>query len=161
MTRELEGLEEGPKVKIHIELLKKTLKKISNWKTPGHDGIHGFWFKKFTSIYDRLSLEMNRCLQDAQVPDWMTKGKTTLIQKDPSKGTAPNNYRPITCLPMMWKILTAQIREEIYYLLISCGLFPNEQKGCRKGSRGTAELLYIDQHILNEGKNRRKNLAMA
>ena len=69
MTRELEGLEEGPKAEIHIELLKKTQKKISHWKTPGHDGIHGFWFKKFTSIHDRLSLEMNRCLQDAQVPD--------------------------------------------------------------------------------------------
>ena len=25
---------------------------------------------------------MNRCLQDAQVPEWMTKGKTTSIQKD-------------------------------------------------------------------------------
>ena len=62
---------------------------------------------------------------------------------------------------MMWKILTAQIREEIYYSLISRGWFPNEQKGCRKGSRGTAELLYIDQHILNESKNRRKSLAMA
>ena len=54
----------------------------------------------------------------------MTKGKTTLIQKDPNKGTAPNNYRPITCLPVMWKILTAQIREEINYSLISCGLLP-------------------------------------
>ena len=75
-------------------------KKISNWKMPGQ-GIHGFWFKKFASIHDRLALEMNRCLQGAIVPDWMTKGKTTLIQKDPSKGTAPNNYRPITCLPRM------------------------------------------------------------
>ena len=44
----------------------------------------------------------------------MTKRKTILIQKEPSKGTAPNNYRPITLLPMMWKILTAQIRETIY-----------------------------------------------
>ena len=103
---------------------------------------------------------MNRCLQDAQVPDWMTKGKTTLIQKDPSKGTARNYYRPITCIPIMWKVLIAQIREEIYYSLSSCGLFPDEQKGCYKGSRGTAELLYIDQHIPNESKNRRKNLAM-
>ena len=91
----------------------------------------------------------------------MTKGKTTLIQKDPSKGTAPNNYTPIICLPMMWKILTAQIREDIYYSLTSRGLFPDEQKGCRKGSRGTTELLYIDQHILSESRNRRKNLAMA
>ena len=61
----------------------------------------------------------------------------------------------------MWKILTAQIREEIYYSLTIRGLFPDEQKGCCKGSRGTAELLYIDQHILNENKTRRKNLAVA
>ena len=60
----------------------------------------------------------------------------------------------------MWKILTAQIREKIYYSLISRGLFPDEPKGCREGSRGTAELLYIDQQLLNESKNRRKNLTM-
>ena len=47
------------------------------------------------------------------------------------------------------------------YSLTSHGLFPDEQKGCPKGSRGTAELLYIDQHILNESKNRRQNVAMA
>ena len=51
--------------------------------------------------------------------------------------------------------------EKIYYSLTSHGLFPDEQKGCRKWSRGTAELQYIDQHILNESKKRRKNLAMA
>ena len=87
--------------------------------------------------------------------------KDYINPKGPSKGTAPNNYRPITCLPMMWKILTAQIREKIYYSLTSRGLFPDEQKGCRKESRGTAELLYIDQHILNKNNTRRKNLAMA
>ena len=128
---------------------------------PGHDGIHGFWFKKFTSIHDRLTLEMNRCQQGAHVPEWITKRKTTLIQKDPLKGTAPNNYRPITFLPKMWKILIAQIREEIYYSLTSHLLFSEEQKGCRKGSRSTGELHYIDQHILNESKTRRKTLATA
>ena len=61
----------------------------------------------------------------------------------------------------MWKIITAQIREEIYYSLTSRGLFPDEQKGCRKGSRGTAKFLYIDQHIINESKVRQKNLAKA
>ena len=151
----------GPKTEMHIDLLKTTPKRISNWKTPGHHGIHSFWFKKFTSIHGRLALEINRCLQGAQVPVRMTKGKNTLIQKDPSKGIASNNYRPITCIPMMWKMLTAQIREKIYYSLTSRRLFPDKQKGCRKGARGTAELLYIDQHILNESKTRQKNLAMA
>ena len=112
----------------HVDLLKTTLKRISNWKAPGYDGIHGFWFKKFTSIHGRLALYTNRCLEDAHVPEWMTKGKSTLIEKDPSKGTAPNNYRPIVCLPIMWKILTAQIMEKIYYSLTSHGLFPDERK---------------------------------
>ena len=140
--RELEGLEEGPKAKIQIDLFKTTLKRISNWKTSGHDGIHGFWLKKFTSIHDRLALEINRCLQRAYVPEWMTKEKTN------------NPKQLMTCLPMTWKILTAQIREEIYYSLTSRRWFPEEQKGCRKGSRDTAELLYIDQLILNESKTR-------
>ena len=61
ITRELEELEEGPKAEIHADLLKMTLKKVSNWKTPSNDGIHGFWFNKFTSIHDKLALEMNKC----------------------------------------------------------------------------------------------------
>ena len=46
MGKELEGLEERPKAKIHLD----SLKKVSNWKTPGYDGIHGYWFKKFSSV---------------------------------------------------------------------------------------------------------------
>ena len=131
IKRELDGLEmeihvnllNGLEMEIHVNLLKTTLKRISNWKAPGHDGTYGFWFKKCTSIHGRLALEMKKCLQDAYVPEWMIKGKTTLIQKDTSKGTSPNNYRPITCLPLMWKILTVQIRRKIYYSLTSSGFF--------------------------------------
>ena len=159
MEKELQSVKESPKLNIHIDSLKVTLKKIPNRKTLGLDGIHGFWFKMFTSIHDRLAIEMNRCLQEIDIHKWMTKGKTTLIQKDPQKGTASNIYKLITCLPMMWKILTVQIREEIYHSLISRRLFPEIQKGCHKGSRGTGELLYIDQYILNESKKRWKNLA--
>ena len=96
MAKELKGLEEGPKTGIHIDLLRMT-QKIANWKTPGYDGIHRFWFNKFTTIYDRLALEMIRCQQKAHVPECMTKGRTTLIRKDSRKRTALNNYRHITC----------------------------------------------------------------
>ena len=82
MAKDLEGLEEEPEVEIHFDLLRTTLK-ISNRKAPDHDGIHGFWFKKFTTIHDRLALEMNRCLQEIHVSEWMTKGKNSLIQKEP------------------------------------------------------------------------------
>ena len=96
-------LKEGEKEDKYLDLARerkklwstlKTTLKISIWKIPGHDGIHGFWFKKFTSIHDRQALEMNRCLQGAHVPEWMTKGKTTLTQEDTLEGIALNNYRP-------------------------------------------------------------------
>ena len=72
IIRELEGLEEGCKAEMHTDLLKMTLKDFKREK-PGQDGIHGFWFKKFTSIHDRLALEMNKCLQTAHVQNWWPK----------------------------------------------------------------------------------------
>ena len=89
------------------------------------------------------------------------QSKDHIDPKGPKKRTAPNNFMPMTCLPIMWKILTVQIREEIYYALTSRRLFPEEQKGYCNGSRGTAEILYIDHHILKRRKTWRKNLAMA
>ena len=68
ITRELEELEESPKGEIHTDLLKTTIKKVSNWKTPGHDGIRGFWFKNFTSIHDRQALEMNKSYKQHTYP---------------------------------------------------------------------------------------------
>ena len=48
----------------------------------------------------------------------------------------------------------------IYYSLIRHEIFPDEQKVYCKRTRGTEDLLYIDQHI-NESKMRLKNLSMA
>ena len=82
MKKELQGLEEGSETDIHLESLWVTLKKVSNWKTPGHDGIDEFWFKKFTFLHDRLALQMSKC-KEANISEWMSKGKTIMIQKDP------------------------------------------------------------------------------
>ena len=66
--KNLEGVEDSPKMEIHIDIPKTTLK-ISNWKKPGYDGINDFWFEKFTSINDRRELEMNRRLLGARIPE--------------------------------------------------------------------------------------------
>ena len=60
----------------------------------------------------------------------------------------------------MWKLLTGIIANQIYAHLDQ-ELLPEEQKGCRKGSRGTNDLLYIDRAAIKEVKCRNKNLAMA
>ena len=40
-------------------------------------------------------------------------------------------------------------------------MLPEEQKGCRKGFRGTNDLLYFDRAVIKEVKSRNTNLAMA
>ena len=61
----------------------------------------------------------------------------------------------------MWKLLTGVIADQIYAHLDQEKLLPEGQKGCRKGSRGTNGLLYIDRAVIKEVKSRNKNLAMA
>ena len=113
-------------------------------------------------LHSRQTSTRNEQMLTRRASTWMDDQKKDYINpKGPKQRNCSNNYRPITCLPMMRKIRIAQIREKIYYSLTSHGMFPDEQKGCRKGSRRTLELLYIDQHILNESKTRRKNLVMS
>ena len=52
--KELEGIEEGPKARIHLDLLRAILKKRSR-KRPAMMAYMDTSLKKFTSIYDRLS----------------------------------------------------------------------------------------------------------
>ena len=82
----------------------------------------------------------------------MTTGKTVLCQKDPSKEIAVENYRPISCLPLMWKLMTGIISNVLYDFLEDAGKLPNEQKGCRRRSRGTKDQLLIDKAVLNDCK---------
>ena len=77
------------------------------------------------------------------------------------KGNVASNHRPITYLPLMWKLLTGVTADQIHAHLDQEKLLPEDQKRCRKGSRGTNDILYIDRAVIKEVKSTNKNLAMA
>ena len=80
---------------------------MPNLKAPGKDKVQGFWIKSMTNLHERIAEQLNGILiGESDLPGWMTYGHTILCQKDVSKGNAVENYRPITCLPLMWKLLT-------------------------------------------------------
>ena len=149
------------KIDITTGSLKKILGRMPNWKSPGPDLVQGFWLKSFSSLHESVRLQLKECLDSGFVPSWLTRGRTSLLQKDKSKGNVASNYRPITCLPLMWKLLTGVIADQIYAHLDQEKLLLEEQKGCRKGSRGTNDLLYVDRAVIKEVKSRNKNLTMA
>ena len=141
------------RVSISVEKIRKQCRKIPNWKAPGRDGVQGYWIKNLSSLHERVSSQMNRILMgEDDLPEWMTHGRTVLCQKDPQKGNTADNYRPITCLPLMWKLLTGVIAEEMYNYLEREKILPEEQKGCKKGSRGIKDKLLIDKTVLKDCK---------
>ena len=56
------------------------------------------------------------------------QGKTSFDTKGNRK-RVPSNYRPIACLPMMWKLLAGVMGEKLYQHLETNGLLTYEQKG--------------------------------
>ena len=149
-------------MEITEEMVKKQSRKIPNWKAPGRDGVQGYWIKKLSSMHARIANQLNEIISGANMlPEWMVYGRTVLCQKDPAKGRAVDNFRPISCLPLMWKLLTGMIAEEMYGFLEREKVLPDEQKGCRRGSRGTKDQLLIDKTVLKDCKKRKTNLAMA
>ena len=99
-----------------------------------------------------------------------------MIQKDTAKGAQASNYRSVACLPMMWKLLTGVMGEKLYYLCSSVsspflskwyyhlernGLLTDEQKGCRKGSRGSKDPLLVDKAILKNCRRRLTKLSIS
>ena len=80
---------------------------MTYWKVPGPYCVQGYWFKRFSTFRTRLTEHLQTCVVLGDVPTWMTQKKTTLIQKDPEKGNAANNYHPTACLLLMWKLLAS------------------------------------------------------
>ena len=119
------------KIDITTGSLKNILVRMPNWKSPGPELVQGFWLKNFSSLHERVRLPLKECLDSGFVPSWLTRGRTSLLQKDKSKGNVASNYRPITCLPLMWKLLTGVIADQIHAHLDQEKLLPEEQKGCR------------------------------
>ena len=136
------------------------VKKMANWSTAGMDGLHVYWLKHLTAAHTRIGAQLAECLSSSCIPEWMTEGRTHLLIKDPAKGPIPGNFRPITCLPAMWKLLTGVVADSMYKHLDTNQLLPTQQKGCKKNSRGCKEQLLIDKMILKNCKRRKTSLNM-
>ena len=146
---------------ISKEEVSLALKKSHKWKSPGCDKIPNFWLNTFTSAHDDHAKMFNKAvLEPESAPAWLTKGITYLHPKS-NETENPKNYRPITCLTTLYKILTSIITERTYTFLDANDLLPTEQKGCKRGSYGCKDQLLIDKMILENCKTNSRNLATA
>jgi hypothetical protein len=71
-----------------------------------------FLLKQLTATYTYLATLCNKLIEEGQIPDWLTTGVAILIPKDENT-EKPQIYRPLTCLPTVYKTVTSIISRRI------------------------------------------------
>ena len=144
-----------------VEELRVNMTRAAYWKPPGPDRLPNFWIKQFKSLHKSMAEAYSEIIKDPkQTLDWLVEGTTNLLPR--KEGTwIPQNYRPITCLPTTFKILTSVIIDRLYSHLEKEAIMTPEQRGGKKDCYGCRDQLMINNAILENCKKRRKNLSTA
>ena len=111
-------------------------------------------------MQERIAFHLQSSITRGESPDWLTTGRTVLLLKDKSKENEVSNYRPITCLRLVWELITGIVADEIYNHLEENYLLPEEQKGCLRHSRGTKDQLLIHKTVMKNCRRRKVGLSM-
>jgi hypothetical protein len=157
----LKNCPEQKQTSIAAEQMQKVLRTMKNWKAPGPDMVHAFWLKKLTSVHNAMVKSLQNILTgEEELPLWLSNGTTHLLLKEGKDSWDPNNYRPITCLPSTWKLLTGILANELSDHLSAHKLLAQEQKGCCPNSRGTKDQLMVDKMVMTDSRSRKTNLSM-
>ena len=64
-------------------MIKEQVKKIPNWKSPGPDGVQGYWLKKLTALHERIAKQMDIIINRENIPKWITLGKMVFLSQRP------------------------------------------------------------------------------
>jgi hypothetical protein len=111
--------------------LRTTLK----WTAPGIDQIANFWLKQLTETHKHMVALYDKLIEEDQTQEWLMAGVTFLIPKNGNTEN-PKNYRPVTCLPTIYKLMTSIISSRMQKYMDDGNVMPKEQKGCCSGSKG-------------------------
>lgn len=145
---------------ITVEEVSNAIKKTHSWKSPGPDRLQNFWLKNFPSTHYNLTRAFNKILEKPDLtPKFLTMGVTHMLYKKGDKKEA-SNYRPITCLSVIYKLLTSVFNEYLYEYCENNNLMSFHQKGCMRKSVGCKEQITVDAIVLQQARSRKRNLYM-
>jgi hypothetical protein len=137
------------------KVVAEALRTMLNLKAPGRDKIPNFWLKQLTATHKHIAEIFNKLNEEDFISEWLTAGVTYLIPKNENTGN-PKNYRPVTCMPMTYKLITSIISRCMQKYMDNENLLSKEEKGCSSRTKGCKDQLLISEVILQECKSRKK-----
>ena len=145
--------------RISTDELCAVLKQMKNGKAPGMDGIMIDIYKVLPQPSLNLIVHLwNTILETSQIPHHWCTGIIVPIHKNGDKMDVNKpNYRRITLLPVIAKLLFAIISNRLYLWAESNEIIPLEQFGFRTNHR-SVDAMYILNALIENAKSKQKNL---
>ena len=138
-----------PQFSIHMvteQTVSKHIKKLKNTSSYGCDGIPTHIVKTSIEVLlAPITRIINSSISQGKYPDSWKLGTVIPIHKKGSKKEV-GNYRPVSLLPVVSKVLESVINSQIMYHVEKYELLPNSQHGFRPKRSTTSALLSLTTH---------------
>ena len=113
----------------------------------------------FLAVPDKLCLLFNNCFHAATIPNIRKHAKVTPIPKG-GDGQVVSNYRPISLLPLMSKLIEKIVHKNLYNHLTEWELLDKRQGGFRPGHSTIGTCVYFTNDLYNANNNNETTVAV-
>lgn len=115
-------------------IIKQTIKNLKNKKSPGQDNINNIMLKKSPKkLFVKLTKIFNACIHFGHFPAAWKIAKVIALPKPGKDNSLPTNYRPISLLSSLSKILERILLNGLIMHMELFNILPDFQFGFRRG----------------------------
>ena len=138
----------------------RIIKGLPSKKSFGHDKISGILLKHIAAeIKYPLSIAINKSITEGHVPNSLKIAKVVPIYKSKDKDSF-SNYRPVSVLPVISKVLEKVIHTRTYKFLNQAGILYSSQYGFREGHSTSHAITELISNVLNAYEKKEFTLAV-
>jgi hypothetical protein len=138
----------------------KIITSLKGKKSSGHDGINSILLRKIKlSVCVPLTAIINKSLETGEVPSSLKLAKVVPIYKAKNKEEF-NNYRPVSLLPCISKILEKVIHKRLYNFLLLNDVLYKSQYGFRPKHSTSNAITELSNDIITSLENKQLTLAV-